>query len=379
MANLFSSLTSLFKKDSESVLGVDVGVSSIKLVQLRKKKGRAVLETYGEVSLGPYAQLSLGQATNLPPDIVGGALRDLMKESNVTAKSAAFAIPLASSLVSLIEVHIPPGAPLAQMIPLEARKYIPVPVSEVTLDWWVIPKRQNGFDDSLQEKNAASVPAKPDSLAQSAAPVPVSEVLLVAIHNAMLERYRSIAREAGLAADVFEIESFSTVRAVIGDELVPTLLLDIGAASTKIVIVDYGIVRISHVVSHGGQEITLALSKSQNITFEQAEEKKRQGGLGESLFMGSILDALFYEANQVISNYQKKYSRTISKVYLVGGGSLLIGVKEEAQKRFGVDVFYGDPFGKTDTPAFLSQVLSKAGPEFAVAVGLALRKLQSAA
>ena len=67
----------LLKKQSQSVLGVDIGSSSIKVVQLRKKGGKAVLETYGELALGPYAGTEIGRATNLPNDKLVEALRDL--------------------------------------------------------------------------------------------------------------------------------------------------------------------------------------------------------------------------------------------------------------------------------------------------------------
>ena len=58
-------LQNIFKPVNESVIGIDIGSSSVKVVQLRKKKGRAVLETYGELALGPYAGESVGQVTNL--------------------------------------------------------------------------------------------------------------------------------------------------------------------------------------------------------------------------------------------------------------------------------------------------------------------------
>lgn len=367
MANPLSFLSGLFAKDGESVLGIDLGTANIKVVQLRKKKGKAVLETYGEVALGPYGQLSIGQSTNLPPEVVATALKDLMKEANVTAKKAALSIPLQSSLVSLIDIPLPPDAKLAEMIPIEARKYVPVPIAEVTLDWWVIPKRQLGFEDPISGEKKTDEPQKITS----------SEVLLVAIHNAMLERAKAIVSGAQLESGVFEIESFSAVRSVMRDELTPTLILDIGASSTKIAIVDYGIVRISHVVSRGGQDVTLALSKSTSIPFDAAEEKKREEGgtAAAAASVGSTVDFIFFEANQVISSYQKKYQRSIAKVYLVGGGSLMPGMVNIAKEKFGVDVFLGAPFEKTEAPAFLTGVLGTAGPEFAVAVGLALRKL----
>jgi Tfp pilus assembly PilM family ATPase len=102
---------------------------------LRKKGGKAVLETYGELALGPYAKAEIGQATNLPTEKIIEALSDLMreKEVNITTNKCGIAIPFSSSLMSLIEMPMLPYKQLASMVPLEARKYIPVPISEVTL------------------------------------------------------------------------------------------------------------------------------------------------------------------------------------------------------------------------------------------------------
>ncbi|MFA6397739.1 MAG: pilus assembly protein PilM, partial [Candidatus Paceibacterota bacterium] len=87
-------------------------------------------------------------------------------------------------------------------------------------------------------------------------------------------------------------------------------------------------------------------------------------------------DYIFSETNSIVLNYEKKYNKTIGKVILTGGGSLLKGFIERATDNFKCDVVYGDPFAKTETPEFLNEVLKNAGPEFSVAVGLALRKLQ---
>lgn len=132
-------LQNIFQKGEDSV-GIDIGTSSIKVVQLRKKKGRALLETYGEIALGPYGGLSVGQVTNLTSDKVAEAIKDLIREANVTTLSGGLSIPFKSSLVTLMELPIIDEKQLKEMIPLEARKYIPVPISEVTLDWWVIPR-----------------------------------------------------------------------------------------------------------------------------------------------------------------------------------------------------------------------------------------------
>ena len=137
MPNFFSNLFNSFSgpKKSASVLGIDVGASSVKIVQLKKKNGKAVLETYGEIALGPYASAQVGQSTSPPAEKIGEALTDLMREANVTAHTGGIAVPLSSSLISVITLPTKSKEDLKTMVPIEARKYIPVPVSEVALDW----------------------------------------------------------------------------------------------------------------------------------------------------------------------------------------------------------------------------------------------------
>ncbi|MDO8576390.1 MAG: pilus assembly protein PilM, partial [bacterium] len=134
MAFSIGSFLKRFGKAADvSVLGIDIGASSAKVVQLRTSRGAAILETYGEIALGPYAQQPIGKAVKLTPEKTAEALTDLMREANVTARSGGLSIPFSSSLVSVIDLpHIAPEQ-LKRMIPIEARKYIPIPVSEVTL------------------------------------------------------------------------------------------------------------------------------------------------------------------------------------------------------------------------------------------------------
>src|SRR3989338_7892830 len=140
LGNIFKNLTGGAKE--VSVLGIDIGASSAKLVQLRASRGIAVLETYGEIALGPYGGQPIGKAVKLSPEKTAEALKDLMKESNVTAKSAGVSIPFSSSLVSVIDLPPADAEALKRIVPIEARKYIPVAISEVSLDWFVIPKEE---------------------------------------------------------------------------------------------------------------------------------------------------------------------------------------------------------------------------------------------
>ena len=95
---------SLFSRSSGSVVGVDVGSSAVKVVQLKKKGGKVVLETYGSLSLGPYAGTEAGRGTNLSADKLATAVEDLFREANVTTRDGGIAMPLSSSLISLVSM-----------------------------------------------------------------------------------------------------------------------------------------------------------------------------------------------------------------------------------------------------------------------------------
>lgn len=356
----------LFEKDEPSALGVDIGSSSIKLVQIKKKNGQAQLETYGELALGPYAGVTVGQAVSLPPEKIAQAVADLMheKEVNVTTNKCGVSIPFASSLMSVIEMPKVSDKQLAVMVPMEARKYIPVPISEVTLDWSLVPKTEAPRADTEQNPTA----------------LPKVDVLVVAIHNDTLAKYKQIVNESGLETSFFEIELFSTMRSVLEQTLAPVMIMDMGAASTKLYIVERGIIKTSHTINRGSQDITTTISKSMGISLDKAEVMKRRvGASGEDKTLKDIialtLDYIFGEANRALLAFEKRYNKTVSKVYLVGGGAALKGLSELAKANFKTDAELADPFGKLAAPAFLENVLKETGPEFAVAIGVALRKL----
>lgn len=138
---------------SDSVLGIDIGASSVKIVQLRLSRGAAVLETYGEIALGPYGNQPVGKVVKLSPEKTAEAILDLMREANVTARTSGISIPFSSSLVSIIDMPKVDAEQLKRMVPIEARKYIPLPVTEVMLDWFAIPKDDDtGAFDRVEQR-----------------------------------------------------------------------------------------------------------------------------------------------------------------------------------------------------------------------------------
>lgn len=345
----------LFSSGGSSVLGIDIGSSSLKLVQLKRQKGRAVLETYGEIALGPYADKSVGQAVSLSPSVIATAFEDLARESKVTTRDCGIAIPLSSSLVSLIKVPDLPDTKLREIVPIEARKYIPVPISEVLLDWYLIPEGPGGNKNEAGQK----------------------EALIVAIHKDVISRYQSIVQGAKLNAAFFEIEAFSTSRGVLDRGIEPVAVVDMGASSTKLYISQAGVVRDSHIINEGSQDVTQRIATSQNVSFEKAEKTKREASKEDvASFASGALNHTFSEVRRVISQYQRINNVSIVDVYLSGGGSELRGALESASEFLDAEIHIADPFAKVDAPAFLADVLQEAGPEFSVAIGVALRQLE---
>lgn len=352
------------KQKSASVIGVDIGSSSLKVVQLRRERGVVVLETYGELALGPYAGSEVGQATNMSADKIAETLRDLLREANVTTVDAGVSIPFSRSLLKLVTLPYRENPDEQKtVIELEARKYIPVPVSEVQLDWFIVPVVG----------------------AENAPPPSTVSVLLVAVHNDELALLNGVVRGANLAVSFYEIEIFSTIRAVVDEPVKPVLVLDIGASATKVYVVEHGVVAFSHNIPEGGQDVTRTIASAHSLSIGKAEELKKEHGFGDlsnasydKSTIELVFSRIFDEARRAISQYEMAEKKQISVLVLTGGGGVTKELAAYAKTFFSVEVKVANPFAKTEAPAFMQPVLEAIGPEFAVAVGLALRKLEDA-
>jgi len=257
---------------------------------------------------------------------------------------------------------------LAEIVPIEARKYIPVPISDVSIDWSIIPKsevEENIPNESGQTKGKTV------------------NILLVAIHNNIISQYREIIAKTQLEAKFFEIEVFSSMRAILEGVQGPLMIFDMGASTTKLYTVDRGLVQYSHTINMGSQDITLNIARVLNVSIEEAEVIKRSIGMGKtadgtdlSETVTVVADTIFAEANRFLFDFQKKRNENIKSVFLIGGGSALRGFRALAAENFKVEVIAGNPFEKVEVPAFLENILKETGPEFTVAVGAALRCLQ---
>ncbi len=359
-----------WKKGSEGVLGIDFGSSSIKLVELRKRQERASLMNYGELAIGPYGGAEVGRVARLVESKAKESIKDLLTETSAKSRDAIVGIPVRSSFVTIIEMPQMSEKEAGEAIKFEARKYIPVPISEVLIDWWIIPETFMA-DDNKDEEDSLSKKRK------------LMSVLLVAIHNEIIEKYRSFMSEAGIKVLGFEIEVFSAARVLVGSDLAPILLIDVGASSVKMTVVDYGIVRTVFAYERGAQSMTDAVSGALGIDFARAEEMKRAIGLSanpEHQELRSVLephvDGFLTEAGRLLADYRRKSGRSVSRVILYGGGGAMRGLAEKTAQRLGLETSLGQPFNRLEYPLLVQPAIKEVGPVFASSIGLGLRGLK---
>jgi len=360
-----SSFLDLFSKKTNRAVGIDIGSSSIKVVELHKRGDVVELLTYGLLETGPYGGREIGRVPVLTPEKTAEALSDVLREARVGTIDAGIAIPFRSSFMKLIDLPQVTEKELKKMVPLEARKYVPVPIDEVALDWALVPQ-------------VTPMLPQTDSIERQ-----MVHVFLIAIHNDILSRFQKISQDAGLKNHFFEVEAYSTMRSVLSHSNEAVLMCDIGATSTKIYITYKGFVLVTHVINAGSQDMTLDLSKSFGITIAEAEVMKREKGLSggpqsdTSKVFDMTLQKIASEINRAKENFETKFKTTITKVTLVGGGSQLKDLPAFIEGAVAIETEKGNAFGGVETPALLSETIAEIGPEFAVAMGCALRAISN--
>lgn len=355
----------LFGKFSKpkSQLGVDIGSSNIKIVQLRPKDDKFVLETYGLVNFA-YQIASKDSSTNSGVTLTAQLLKDLVVKSRATTNKIVASLPNSSVFTSVIELPKIPENELKTAVEFEAKKYVPLPLEEVALSWSVIEDRRAKInpDTNLGDFKKANEPK--------------IKVLLTAVPTAVVDNYLKVFQMAGLEPMALEIESLSLIRSLVGEDLNIYLLIDIGAKSTSINLVDSGYLRLSKSLNVGGDTVTGSIAQSLSVNFTRAEQFKKDFGLGGAAqtipqVMRPILDIIKNEATHLISLFESRGER-IDKILLSGGGSKLPSLKEYFSV-LGKPVVLANPWSQILYSPDLTPVVEPLGSNLAVAVGLAMR------
>lgn len=361
-----------------SALGIDIGAASVKVVQLTLRDGVPAVETYGEIDTGPYANQKARKAVTLEWKAQTEAILDLIHEIEATARIGAMSIPLSSTLISVVQLPKRDEEQMRRILPIEAQRYIPVPLDTVILDW-VVLNGDEPSDPFARAKADAAVEAQKKQ-----------DVMLIGVDKKAADARKQAARAASLVVDAFEVEMFSAVRACRSEQASgPMLLVDIGASSTKLYILDgRGTPVFAHAIPFGGELLTQKIMEALSWPFEKAEDAKRESGFehhaasseDENTAMSKALKTgltpLVDEIKRVIDTARTTDKIDIAGVTLIGGTGLLKGLPEYLSHETGIPALRGDPFSSVRLPMILEDATRESGPRFAVAIGLALRALK---
>ncbi|MBI2674215.1 MAG: type IV pilus assembly protein PilM [Candidatus Yanofskybacteria bacterium] len=355
---------------SKGKLGIDIGTSAIKIVELEKESGRFALKNYGlfelksaERSAALSAQAGHGGDQNilkLPDGEIIWGIKEVLKKAKIKSTNVVASIPAFSTFATVIDMPYVSEQDLAKALPFEARKYIPVPLDEVVLDWSIIDVPKN-LTDATKSTTV--------------------EVFLAAVPKDETVRYQRIMQGAGLKLRALELENSALTRALLGNDLSPTVIVNIGGRSTSIVILNKGYERLSHNYEVGGFEVTRSIARSLNVSLEKAEELKKKLGIkeiDENVIHGamkSLIDMMAFETRKTITSYEETKNQKISKVLLVGGLTNMPNFANYFQQKLGRQVTIGNALARVVYPQALSSVIQELSSTFAVATGLAMREL----
>lgn len=355
----------LFKKTLgfKTYLGVDIGTTSIKIVEVEGNKGsRPNLKNYGTLEGLGYLNrandaIQTSSLKMLDTEVIA-LLRALLKNINTKTTDVIASLPSFLAFTTLLDMPVIAPAEMAKAIHYQAQALVPLPSTEVTVDWITASEY---IDD---------------------AGVKHQQIFLIAVPNEVIANYKRIFSAVGLNLLALEVEGLSLARVLAADNVAPALIIDIGGRSTSISIAANGTLRHLSQIDFAGGSLTQAIATGLNINPRRAEELKKQRGLtgtgGEyelATLMGPFLDGMISEAKRIKTEFDKNSKTSqIDRVILSGGGANLKGIEEYFSREFQLPTAKADPTAKINFPAKIAPIAKNIGSVFTVALGLSIRE-----
>ncbi|MEX0916536.1 MAG: type IV pilus assembly protein PilM [Candidatus Spechtbacterales bacterium] len=338
-----------FVSNSQRSLGVDIGTASIKVVELERGEPARLLnyaQFYTETEEGAFHYSSLKMRDSDIVDII----RRMFEGAEIAPGHAAFSLPLFSSFSTLLTLPRMKEEALASAVQFEARKFVPVPMSEVHFDWMVVEHLSNQRE---------------------------IRVLMVAVPNEIIQKYRSMATSLGLTLTALELESFSAARSLVGTDPRSTIILDIGARATNVTIVEKGIVVIHHNSEISGFHFTRTLAQGLALDMRRAGELKVEQGLKPDGQVAELLrplvDKLVEEMRKLNESYVRQGGTSVQRILVNGGSASMPELVGYLEKSLSIPAELGNPFTAVTVPDVLQNAISVQPTDFSTAIGLALK------
>lgn len=354
----------LFSREPKrrSYIGFDIGQSGIKLVELLNEKGKARLVTYAYSDL---PNTTLERAFDEDSDRVAAHVRNMIQKARCTTKLTIGALPISSVFSSIISVPSTNEKELKAAIEVQAKKLIPVPLEEISLDSKTV-----------------------DTGVPGPGGVKISRVLLTGAPKVLVQKYINFIKKCDLELLSLETEAFAAIRSLIGKDRSNIMVIDIGSARTNISIIEKGIPFLNRSIATGGTAITQTISKTLGIPYEQAESMKRDirsmqafsqaGDITPILatLLKPITDEIRYSFNLYQGQTEDGQQKRIDKIILSGGSSLLPKLPEFITSLMNVNAYLGDPWARVAYPLEMRPILDDIGSRFSVSIGCAMRDIE---
>jgi type IV pilus assembly protein PilM len=371
------------KKQTESFLGIDIGSGGMKLVELKKTKGRPQLWTYGVAD----KELDIHVEAHTVPDIddiiekgnvsvkenikrsiyefasderiaeYGDLLKELLEQAKVSSRIATASLPVSYVFHALVTLPPVGKKEVAHHIKAKIKKMLPQDIEEMQIVFQEVP-------DEINKTK-------------------YYKYLVTAAPKKLVAFYTAIFNHAGIQLKELETEAFALTRSLVGNDKTVSMIVDIGAQRTNFFIVDAGLPMTQRSLQIGGNDIDAILAKSLGVDSHITSQIKRDlsfdntqklnGELFQKIVRPMIKEieynfGLFFKQS---GNEQKKPE----KIILTGGSSVFPIFQQYLSEQFQVRVFVGDPWARIVCQQGLKKTLDSFGTRMAVSIGLAMRNI----
>ncbi|MFB0963997.1 MAG: pilus assembly protein PilM [Pseudomonas sp.] len=348
----------LFKKKANTLLGIDISSTSVKLIELSRSGGRYKVEAYAVEPLPPNAIVEKNIAEL---EVVGQVIARVVTKARTSVKHAAVAVAGSAVITKIIEMEAGLSEEeLENQIKIEADQYIPYPLEEVAIDFEV---------QGVTARSADRV-----------------NVLLAACRKENVEVREAALALAGLSAKVVEIEAYSLERAYgllaeqlgSGEEDLTVAIVDIGATMMTLSVLHNGQTIYTREQLFGGKQLTDEIQRRYGLSTEEAGLAKKQGGLPddyETEVLNPFKEAVVQQVSRSLQFFfaAGQYS-DVDYILLAGGTASIVGLDQLVQQKIGTSTLVANPFANmTLSNKVNAGALASDAPSLMMACGLAMR------
>lgn len=337
----------LFYRD-KPIIGVDISNTGVKIMSIDTKKWLVL--GYGSIDLEPVKvkEAIEGNSTYLS-DNIKALLQDKILGS-LSSNRVILGVPTARSFSRTFTLPISAEKTLKDAVQIEADQYIPIPTETLYMDSAIIERTKKDIT-----------------------------VLMSAMSRVIVDNCVNAVESADLQVVLVEpgVNAVGRLLTATEEGHLPTVIIDIGPASTDIAVLDSGSIRVTGGLAIGGNTFTLDIAKSLGITLENAHQLKVLNGLNAGPRQEKIkaalnpsLERIIVETRKVIRYYNERINddRKLEQLLVVGGGSNVPGIGEFFTDSLIMPARVASPwqkldFGKLPEPAkqFRSRYITVAG------------------